>query len=69
MHIRVVVLMAVAAATSACASLTRTAYYIGQQRQRQECNKVADQGERQQCMRKTEGSYEDYRRQTEDGKM
>ena len=68
MHNRIVVLMVVAIAASACSSMTQTAYYIGQQWQRQECNKVADQGERQQCMRKTEGSYEDYRRQSEDGK-
>jgi len=41
------------------------AYYGGQGWQRNMCNKLVDQTERERCLSNANMTYEDYRRQTE----
>lgn len=41
-------------------------YATGQGWQRNECNKLLDQSERERCMRQADTSYDDYKRQTSD---
>jgi len=41
------------------------AYFVAQQWQRNECNRLVEQAERDRCVRNATMSYEDYRRQTE----
>jgi hypothetical protein len=53
-------------ALSGCTS--QQTYYSAQAWQRNECGKIVDQGEYQRCMSKTNTSYDDYKRQTEDTK-
>jgi hypothetical protein len=55
--------VAISLAASGCTS--QQAYYSAQAWQRNECGKIADQGEYQRCMNKTNTSYEDYKHQTE----
>ncbi|RZI43186.1 hypothetical protein EGT07_10105 [Herbaspirillum sp. HC18] len=42
---------------------TQQAYGAGQAWQRSECNKISDAQERNQCMTRTDTSYEAYKRQ------
>ena len=58
----------VAAALAASGCTSQQAYYSGQAWQRNECNKIAEDGERERCMSRTNTPYEDYKRQTEDGR-
>ena len=41
------------------------AYFAGQQWQRNACNRLVEQTERERCLSTANMSYEDYRRQTE----
>ena len=52
---------------AAFACTQQQAYYSGQAWQRNQCNKLMDQSEREHCMSKTNTRYEDYKRQTESG--
>ncbi len=45
---------------------TETAYNMGQGWQRNQCEKIPDQGQRQQCLDKLKVGYEEYRKQTSD---
>jgi hypothetical protein len=47
---------------------SRQMYYTGQAWQQNQCNRMIDDSERQRCLIKSNMSYEDYKRQTEDGK-
>ncbi len=44
------------------------AYSAGQQWQRNACNRLVEQTERERCLQSTNMSYEDYRRQAEGAK-
>jgi hypothetical protein len=44
------------------------AYSAAQEWQRNQCNRLTEQTERDRCLNSTKMSYEDYRRQTEEGK-
>jgi len=59
---------AVVAATAAAGCTTQQAYFSAQTWQRNECNKLVEQNERERCLARTNMSYDDYQRQTEDGK-
>ena len=48
---------------------TEQAYNTGQGWQRNECNKIVDRAEYERCMQSTSTSYDDYKRQTRDGKQ
>jgi len=67
MNPAVCVALLISIAATGCSSWRQVVYYSGQQWQRNECNKIADQNERQQCMKRTDMSFGEYRRQTEDG--
>ncbi len=56
-------LLAVALATTACS--WQTGYLTGQQWQRNACNRIPDQLERDRCLGSTDMSYVEYRRRTE----
>ena len=43
-------------------------YFAGQQWQRNACNRLVEQTERDRCLSNANMSYEDYRRQTEGSK-
>jgi hypothetical protein len=49
---------------SACSA--EQAYYAGQTWQQNECNKIPDSHERERCLGRAGGSYESYKRQTEE---
>jgi len=44
------------------------AYSAAQEWQRNQCNRLTEQTERDRCLNNTKMSYEDYRRQTEGSK-
>lgn len=41
----------------------RQAYDSGQAWQRNECNRIPEQGERERCLSRTTSTYDDYRRE------
>ena len=49
---------------SACTA--EQAYYAGQTWQQNECNKIVDREQRDRCLSSAGGSYEAYKRQTEE---
>lgn len=51
------------AASSGCTA--QQAYSSGQEWQRNQCNRIIDNAERNHCLEKTNTSYEDYKLQTE----
>ena len=51
---------------SSCSS--QQLYGVGQEWQKNECNKIIDMQERSRCMSSTKTSYEDYKRQSEAAK-
>ena len=51
---------------SGCSS--RQLYGVGQEWQKNECNKIVDMQERNRCMSATATSYEDYKRQSDAAK-
>ena len=63
---RALVTVVVLLVASGCT--TRQAYYSTQTWQRNECNKLIDQNERDRCIGRTSLTFEDYKRQTEDGR-
>jgi len=67
-HARVCIRTAIVISFAASACTLQQAYYSGQAWQRNECNNLIDQNQRERCMSKTNTTYEDYKRQTEDGK-
>jgi hypothetical protein len=56
--------LAVLFSLTAFGCTTEQAYNTGQAWQRKQCNKIADQSERDRCMSETGASYEDYKRDT-----
>lgn len=44
---------------------TEQAYYSGQAWQRNECNRIPDQSERERCLSRLGTSYDEYKRQSE----
>ena len=62
----ILICLTVSAALSGCTS--RQLYNAGQGWQRNECNKLLDQGERERCLREANTTYDDYKRQTEGSK-
>jgi hypothetical protein len=63
---RALVTVVVLLVASGCT--TQQAYYSTQTWQRNECNKLIDQNERDRCIGRTSLTFEDYKRQTEDGR-
>jgi hypothetical protein len=51
---------------SGCSS--QQLYGVGQDWQKNECNKIIDMQERNRCMSSTKTSYDDYKRQSEAAK-
>ena len=51
---------------SACTA--EQAYYAGQTWQQNECNKIVDREQRDRCLSSAGGSYEAYKRQTEESR-
>ncbi len=45
---------------------TQQAYITGQEWQRNQCNQMIDNAERNRCLEQMNTSYEDYKRQTEE---
>ena len=60
------IVLAAAAGLPACSS--QQLYGVGQEWQKNECNKIIDMPERNRCMGSTKTSYEDYKRQSEAAK-
>lgn len=60
--IRIGVLLATVALASACTS--QQMYGAGQGWQRNQCNRMPDADERQQCLARADATYEDYARRT-----
>jgi hypothetical protein len=60
--------MAIMVSLAASGCTSQQAYYTGQAWQRNECNKIVDQSQRERCMSSTNTTYEDYKRQTDEGK-
>ena len=59
-------MIAISLVASGCTS--QQVYYAAQGWQRNECNRVIDQSERERCVSQANTTYEDYKRQTEDSK-
>jgi hypothetical protein len=59
------VLVYAISALSASSCTWQQAYNTGQAWQHNQCYKIMDEGERERCLKSTNTSYEDYKRQTE----
>lgn len=68
--LRLTCLIVAAAATLSVASgcTWQQAYSAGQEWQRNACNRLVEQIERERCLSNSKMSYEDYRRQTDGAK-
>jgi len=62
---RMWMIVAVACALAGCSS--QQVYATGQAYQRNQCRKLPDAGEREQCLERNDMGYEDYRRRTQSG--
>jgi hypothetical protein len=60
----IVVTIAVSLAATGC-TWQQTAYFVGQQWQRNACNRLPDQFERERCFSNANMSYDEYRRRVE----
>lgn len=58
-------LIAFTAITNLASCSSQQLYGVGQAWKKNECNKIIDMQERNQCMGSTQTSYEDYKRQSE----
>jgi len=65
--LRLIGLIGVAAAILSVAPgcTWQQAYFVGQQWQRNACNRLVEQTERERCLSNANMPYEDYRRQTD----
>jgi hypothetical protein len=61
---RLAVLLAIVVLPLACGCTWQQAYYSAQGWQRNMCNRVVEQTERERCLNSASMSYEDYRRQS-----
>jgi hypothetical protein len=58
-------LLAAALALLATACTTQTAYYTGQELQKEQCRKLPDMAERQRCEKSLSMSYDKYKAEAE----
>jgi hypothetical protein len=58
-------LIALVAAVGVPGCSSRQLYGVGQEWQKNECNRIIDMQERNRCMNSTRTSYEDYKRQSD----
>ena len=64
---RSIVVAALALAAAGCTA--NQLYFTGQSWQRNTCNQIAENGERERCLGQTETPYETYARQAADAKQ
>jgi len=55
--------MAIAVAATGCSSWQQTLYYSGLNWQRNECQQIPDNLNRERCLKQTGTTYEDYQRE------
>lgn len=64
---RAYLLASILLGVAGCSTWQQTAYYTGQAWQQNQCQKISDPMDRQNCLRKADTKYDDYKRQTEEG--